>query len=63
MPNFKNHSIEPLSPTKKLPITREFLRAAEGARTLDLLHGKRYRIGREMAQKPWKSDTAAAESP
>ena len=37
-----------------------FLRAAEGTRTLDLLHGKRYRIGRGLAQKPWKSATAAA---
>jgi hypothetical protein len=51
------------SPTKKPRITGAFLRAAEGARTLDLLHGKRYRIGREMAQKPWKSATGGANAP
>jgi hypothetical protein len=53
----------PVSGHKKTRLSGVFLEAAEGTRTLDLLHGKRYRIGREMAQKPWKSATAAAESP
>ena len=31
-----------IEPTRKIPICRDFGQAAEGTRTLDLLHGKRH---------------------
>ena len=42
---------------KKPHICGAFLRAAEGTRTLDLLHGKQYCIPRHKVQKRWKSAT------
>jgi hypothetical protein len=56
MPKIDFGPAPPRSAIKKPRLSGAFLRAAEGTRTLDLLHGKRYCIGADEPQNAWETD-------